>query len=52
MKLLKPTASRLPPKRVDRFEYKAIYLGSTVGGRQAEQGSRESIEEDDIVKRV
>ena len=50
--MLEPAASRLPPERVDRFECEAICLGSTVGGRQAEQGSRESMEEDDMVKRV
>ena len=30
----------------------AICLGCTVGGRQAEQGSRESMEKDDMVMRV
>jgi len=52
VKLLEPAASRLPPERVDRFECEAICLRVTVGGRQAEQGSRESMEEDDMVMRV
>ena len=31
---------------------KAICLGCTVGSRQAEQGSRESMEEEDMVKSI
>ena len=34
------------------IDCKAICLGCTVGSRQAEQGSRESMEEDDMVIRV
>ena len=38
--MLEPAASRLPPKRVDRFEYKAVLPRYTVGSRQAEYKSQ------------
>ena len=38
--MLKPAASQLPPKRVDRFEYKAVLPRCTVGSRQAEHESQ------------
>ena len=52
MKLLKPAASRLPPKRVDRFKYKAICLGLRQGAGKPSMNHRESMEEDDMVMRV